>query len=137
MIYITILFFIGIATFSRIFGLALIVTLMMQDILILSQHSHIPMELSHGAEVEPFAPAEQEFFTRSLRFPTWFSKLVLLNLDAHELHHIYPSVPGYYLNRIGYKPHNEVTWWRWIWKAKRVSGVVLLFQNSNHTGFNI
>lgn len=137
MIYITILFFIGIATFSRIFGLALIVTLMMQDILILSQHSHIPMELSHGAEVEPFAPAEQEFFTRSLRFPKWFSKLVLLNLDAHELHHIYPSVPGYYLNRIGYKPHNEVTWWRWIWKAKRVPGVVLLFQNSNHTGFNI
>ncbi len=60
------------------------------------------MELSHGEAVEPFAPAEQEFFTRSLDFPKWFSQLVLLNLDSHELHHIYPSVPGYYLNRIDY-----------------------------------
>jgi omega-6 fatty acid desaturase (delta-12 desaturase) len=137
MTYVTIVYFVGISTVSQVFGLSVIITLMMQDILILSQHSHIPMELSHGADVEPFAPAEQEFFTRSLRFPKWFSKLVLLNLDAHELHHIYPGVPGYYLNRIDYKPHNEVTWWRWIWNAKRVPGVVLLFQNSNDTGLNI
>lgn len=137
MTYVTIVYLVGIATIAQVFGLSVIMTLMMQDILILSQHSHIPMELSHGEDVEPFAPAEQEFFTRSLRFPKWFSTLVLLNLDSHELHHIYPSVPGYYLNRIDYKSHNEVTWWRWIWNAKRVPGVVLLFQNSNDTGLNI
>ena len=135
--YVTIIYFVGISNVLQVFGLSVIMTLMMQDILILSQHSHIPMELSYGEEVEPFAPAEQEFFTRSLKFPKWFSQLVLLNLDSHELHHIYPSVPGYYLNRIDYRPHNEVTWWRWIWNAKRVPGVVLLFQNSNDTGLNI
>ncbi len=135
--YVAIVYLVGIATVSQIFGLSVILTLMMQDILILSQHSHIPMELSHGEQVVPFAPAEQEFFTRSLRFPKWFSTLVLLNLDAHELHHIYPGVPGYYLNRIDYKPHHEEAWWRWIWNAKRVPGVVLLFQNSNDTGLTI
>lgn len=135
--YMAIVYCVGMETIVVVFGLSTLLTLMMQDILILSQHSHIPMKLSHGEDVTPFAPAEQEVFTRSLRFPKWFSKWVLLNLDAHELHHIYPSVPGYYLDRIDYKPHNEVSWWRWIWKAKHVPGAVLLFQNSNDSGLNI
>ena len=44
--YIAIVYFVGIATIVQVFGLSLVMTLMMQDILILSQHSHIPMELS-------------------------------------------------------------------------------------------
>ena len=76
-------------------------------------------------------------FTRSLRFPAWFSTLFLLHMDAHELHHMYPAVPGYYLPRIEYAPHNEVNWWRWLMSAKRVRGEVFLFQNRNQTGLDI
>lgn len=121
----------------ELFGLGLLLTLMMQDPLILSQHTHIPMELSHGGEVPPFAPAEQEVFTRSLTFPQWFSRWILVNLDAHELHHVYPSVPGYYLHTLQRQTANGVLWWRWLLRAKQVRGDVLLFQNRNLTGYDL
>lgn len=121
----------------ELFGLGLLLTLMMQDPLILSQHTHIPMELSGGGEVLPFVPADQEVFTRSLIFPQWFSRWILVNLDAHELHHVYPSVPGYYLHTLQRQTLNGVPWWRWLLRAKQVRGDVLLFQNRNLTGYDI
>jgi len=136
-IYVSVCWLVGFHQILVIFALAAFLSLMMQDILILSQHTHIPMQLSQGEDVAPFTPAEQEFFTRSLEFPRWFSVLVLLNLDAHELHHIYPSVPGYYLSRIGYETHKCVPWWRWLQKAKQIPGEVFLFQNSSRSGFDI
>lgn len=121
----------------RLAGLGLFVTLVFQDILILSQHTHIPMHVSHGAAVRPFPPLEQEVFTRSLKFPQWFSRIVLLNMDAHELHHMHTRVPGYYLHKIDYEGVNTVTWWRWVLRAKRLPGDVFLFQNRDQTGFYI
>jgi len=61
-------------------GLGLLISLALQDLLILSQHTHIPMSLSQGEQVDPFSPAQQETFTRSLVFPSWISRLVLLTL---------------------------------------------------------
>ena len=121
----------------ELFGLGLLLTLMMQDPLILSQHTHIPMELSGGSPVTPFAPGEQEVFTRSLTFPNWFSRWILVNLDAHELHHVHPSVPGYYLHTLQRPTLNGVPWWQWLLRAKRVRGDVLLFQNRKLTGYDI
>ena len=40
----------------RGFGLSLFVTLSLQDLLILSQHTHIPMTLSKGGKVDPYTP---------------------------------------------------------------------------------
>lgn len=130
-------YFVGPARLSQAVGLGLAITLVLQDPLILSQHTHVPLRLSGGEPVRPFAPMEQEVFTRSLRFPRWFSRLVLLHVDAHELHHMFPRVPGYYLNRIAYVPHNEVHWWRWLRDAKRVPGEVFLFSNRNESGYDI
>ena len=101
--------------------------------LLLSQHTHIPQRLSHGAAVQPFRPFEQEPFTRSLRLPGWMSTL-LMHFDAHELHHIYPNVPGYRLRSIAYTPQNEVDWLQWIRAAKRLSGTRFLFSNRDDTG---
>ena len=89
----------------------------LQDLLILSQHTHIPMELAGDERVKPFTPGEQEEFTRSLVFPSWFSRLVLLNFDAHGLHHMHPSIPGYDLQRLDEQPDNCIAWWRWVWRA--------------------
>ena len=44
----------------------------------------------------------------------WLSTL-LLHFDAHELHHMYPFVPGYHLRR--HRLHagrTRVGWWRWM-----------------------
>ncbi len=136
-VYTAIAYWLGMAWLLQIFGVATLITLIMQDILILSQHTHVPMELSHGESVKPFTPAEQEVFTRSLKFPRWFSSYVLLNLDSHELHHMYTSVPGYCLQQIHYETHNRVVWWRWLLRAKRVPGELFLFQNRNQSGFDI
>ena len=54
---------------------------------------------SAGARGRPFPAVEQEPFTRSLRLPPLVSRFIL-HFDAHELHHMYPFVPGYHLHRI-------------------------------------
>jgi hypothetical protein len=96
----------------------------------------MPQHVSGGAAVRPYPAPEQESFTRSLRLPRWAS-IGLLHFDAHELHHMYPFVPGYYLNRIPYQPANEVGWWKWVTGAKRVSADVLLFENRTQSGLDL
>lgn len=139
-LYGALIVWIGPQRMLELVGPALLLTLMMQDLLILSQHTHIPMELSTSsgdAVVSPFAPSEQEVFTRSLTFPSWFARWILVNLDAHELHHVHPSVPGYYLHTIRRPTLNAVPWWRWLLRAKCVRGDVLLFQNRNVSGYEL
>ena len=74
--------------------------------------------MSHGEPVRPFPTIEQEVFTRSLRFSAWLSAL-LLHIDAHELHHMYPFVPGYRLGGIAYETENEIGVWTWIAASAR------------------
>lgn len=117
-------------------GLGLVLSLMIQDLLLLSQHTHIPQHLSNGQAVKPFPPQAQGQFTRSLRFPKWFSSLIL-HFDAHELHHRYIQISGYDLHKIPSNPQNEVNWWRWLCAVKRLPGDVFLFQNQTQTGFKL
>jgi fatty acid desaturase len=127
---------VGPLTLLRLVGPALVLSLMAEDVLLLSQHTHIPQNLSHGKAVRPFPAVQQEVYTRSLRLPNWLSTL-LLHFDAHELHHMYPFVPGYRLHRVAYTPHNEVGCWRWILAAKRMPGEVFLFENRTDSGWEI
>src|SRR5204862_237378 len=48
-------------------GPAVLLSLVAEDVLLLSQHTHIPQHVSHGDRVRPFPAIEQEVFTRSLR----------------------------------------------------------------------
>ena len=126
----------GPSTSLRLFGVALIVTFAAEDLLILSQHTHIPQRLSDGEDVRPFPTIEQEVFTRSLVFPRWLSAL-LLHIDAHELHHMYPFVPGYRLGEVKYETENEVGLLAWIKGAHALPGDLLLFHNRLETGADI
>lgn len=135
-LYSVMIFWIGAAPMLRIAGAALLLSLVVEDLLILSQHTHVPQHVSGGAAVKPFAAMEQEPFTRSLRLPRLVSTFVL-HFDAHELHHMYPFVPGYHLRRIAYAPGNEIGWWRWVRAAKRLRGDVLLFQNRIESGSDL
>jgi fatty acid desaturase len=117
-------------------GLAVLVAFALEDLLLLSQHTHMPQRVSGGSPVRPYPAIEQEPFTRSLRLPAPVSA-ALLHFDAHELHHMYPFVPGYHLRRIPYRPENEIGWLRWVRRAKQLPGEVFLFQNRTETGWDI
>jgi fatty acid desaturase len=134
--YAVVLIWLGPAAVLRLAGAAILLSSMLEDLLLLSQHTHVPQRVSHGKPVRPFPAIEQEPFTRSLRLPRLASALVL-HFDAHELHHMYPFVPGYYLGRIGYSPENEIGWWQWLRGAKKLRGDVLLFQNRVESGFDL
>jgi omega-6 fatty acid desaturase (delta-12 desaturase) len=135
-VYAAVVFALGPARAGRTLGLALAISFVIEDLLILSQHTHVPQHVSDGRSVKPFAAVEQEPFTRSLRLPPLASAFVL-HFDAHELHHMYPFVPGYHLRRIRYTPDNEIGWWHWVRGAKRIAADVLLFQNRSQTGHDL
>ena len=135
-IYLVLLLWLGAGTVVRIGALAVLLSLTIEDLLLLSQHTHVPQHVSHGEAVKPFPAIAQESFTRSLRLPKAASAFVL-HFDAHELHHMYPFVPGYHLRRITYATENEIGWWRWVWGAKRLRGDVLLFQNRIESGYDL
>lgn len=116
-------------------GLALLLTLVLQDPLILSQHTHIQQNLSEGRRVQPIRAAEQGRYTRSLRFPLPIAQGLLINFNEHELHHRHVHVPGYRLGRIAQRADNTVDWWVWLREAKRLPGSVFLFSNRERTGF--
>ena len=135
--YISLILLMGPSAFLQVFGLAFFITLVMQEVILLSQHTHIPTNVSDGKPVKSFPPLEQEVYTRSLRFPAWVSSIVLMHFDAHELHHMYVHVPGYDLRKIPYRTHGEVNWWKWIKGSKRLSGVAFLFSDRTKTGFEL
>ena len=121
----------------RLVGLGLLLNLVQEDLLLLSQHTHVPMHVAAGRKVKPFVPEDQEVFTRSLAFPTWFSVGVLVGVDAHELPHMHPRVPGYLLHRVAYRGPNEGAWWRWVLAARRIPGEGFLFQNRDQSGLDV
>ena len=121
----------------QIFGVAGLCSLVFLDLILFSQHNHIPQKISGGERVQPHPPHTQDIYTRSLVFPRWFSLVVLLGFDSHELHHMYPRVPGYRLSDIDEDVPNAITWWRWILKAKRVPATVIMFQNRKVTGLSL
>jgi len=132
-VYAAIVAVVGPVALLRLVGLGVLLSLVAEDLLLLSQHTHIPQQLSHGEPVRPFPTIEQEVFTRSLVFPTWLSA-VLLHIDAHELHHMYPFVPGYRLGGIAYETENEIDVWTWIRRARAMPGEIFLFHNRLETG---
>lgn len=135
-VYVAIVALAGPAIVLRTVGVGLLLAFIAEDVLLLSQHTHIPQQLSHGEPVRPFPTVEQEVFTRSLIFPRWLSAL-LLHIDAHELHHMYPYVPGYRLGEVHYTTENEIGLWEWIRGARAMPGELFLFHNRLETGADI
>jgi fatty acid desaturase len=107
------------------------------DVIMLSQHTHVPLKLSRGAKVKPIPAPDQAPYTRSLFFAPWLSIGILSGFDAHELHHVYPFVPGPRLREIPWTPPNEVPGWAWTRAAKAVPADVFLFQNRDTSGLSI
>ncbi|MES2320058.1 MAG: fatty acid desaturase [Pseudomonadota bacterium] len=131
--YMAVLAWFGPATVLRVCGLGLLLALAFQDLLLLSQHTHMPTSRAGADAVKPFSGPEQQINTRSLRLPGWLSWL-LLHFDAHELHHMRVRVPGYRLRALNEPAPNEVHWWTWLCAVKRLSGVEFMFDTRERTG---
>lgn len=135
-LYGSLVWWVGPGLLVRLFGVALLLAFVIEDVLLISQHTHLPMGRSEGHPVEPYPTMAQQPFTRSMRMPRWLSA-VLLHFDRHELHHMYPFVPGYRLDAVPFAPGNEVSWRAWVPAARAVPGDVLLFQSRNESGFDV
>lgn len=134
--YVAVAAIVGPRTLLRVTLLASLFTFVVEELIILSQHTHIPQNLSQGKPVPAFPAIEQEVFTRSLVFPSWLSAM-LLHIDAHELHHMYPFVPGYHLRAISYNTQNEIDWWTWVRCVRAMPGEIFMFHNRIETGVDI
>ena len=135
-LYLLLIVVAGPVALIKMTGAALIAALVVEDLLLVSQHTHVPMERAGGRDVRPFPAMEQEVYTRSVRLPSLLSR-VALHVDAHELHHMYPFVPGYRLAEVGYRPLNEISWRRWVPLARAMPGEVLLFQDRHESGVDL
>ena len=126
----------GPAELFMLCGPGLLLALAIEDILLLSQHTHMPTQIAGTARVQPLSPRAQQACTRSLCLPAWLSRM-LMHFDAHELHHMYVRVPGYHLRALGMQTPNEVRWWQWLCAAKKLSGKDFLFGSRNDTGMHL
>jgi fatty acid desaturase len=118
----------------RVYGLSYFLYLVASDPLLLSQHSHIPQDRAEGRKVAPIPYYEQDLYTRSVVFPKWISKWVLLYFDRHGVHHYFPSLPLYRLGDMQEPVRNQIAWWPWLRAAKKMPAHRLLLENSLQTG---
>jgi len=119
------------------FLLGLYLSLATMDVIMLSQHSHIPMPVSEGKKVKNFSNKDQVQFTRSLIMPRIMAKYLFLNFNYHELHHLLPSLSCYYLDRVGLEFSNTESFFSWVRRAKKIDAATLVFKNRNETNLNI
>lgn len=131
--YCTLLAWLGSGVVLRLGGAGLLLALACEDLLLLSQHTHMPSRLAGVERVAPFSGLQQQDSTRSLRLPAWLSWL-LLHIGALELHHMHVRVLGYRLRAFRQTTTNEVHCGTWLCAVKRLSGVDSLFGARERTG---
>lgn len=118
-------------------GLAYLISLVISDLFILSQHSHIDIPLAAGRDVRPITYAEQIPYTRSLRVQRTLARLLLLNFNLHELHHARPGVPAYHLGRITDPTPNTRPFWAFMVRSRAMKGVDFVFSTTRKSGVEL
>ena len=98
-VWVVIVWVIGPAQLLGFVGVGVVLALVAEDLLLLSQHTHIPMHLSGGQAVDPYPSLEQQPFTRSMKLPLWMSWLT----PALRCARAAPHVPV----RAGIPPHGD------------------------------
>lgn len=126
-----------IPNFFKLWALGYYLFLVMADPLLLSQHSHVPQKIALDENVRPVPVYEQENYSRSLVFPNWVSKFVLLNFDAHGTHHVWPTIPCYFVDRVRVKCENDMPWWVWLKRVKMLPADRIIFSSRETTGWDI
>ena len=113
---------------------AFIIGLVFSDLVILSQHSHIHMPVSHGKDVSPLKYQDQVQYTRSIHLGRIIDHWLLFNFSMHEKHHAFPGVPAYYLSQKEYPVENTRNFLTYLWRAKTMTGESFVFKTTKDTG---
>lgn len=130
--YAVVVGWLGWSLFFKLWGIAYFLFLFLSDPLLLSQHSSVPQKYAGDQKVSPIPFKDQDEFTRSLLFPDWVTKYVLLSFNNHIVHHIFPTMPGYNLYKVRESFPNEARWDDWLWEAKKTPAVELLFSEKRN-----
>jgi omega-6 fatty acid desaturase (delta-12 desaturase) len=120
--------------FFEVWGAAFVCFLMIGDPILLSQHVHLPLRKTQGARVTPFALAKQDLFSRTIIFPAWVERWVVLYFTTHGVHHAHPQVAHYDIARIPFSSSHAIRWSEWLRAAKRIPVMRLLYESSDDTG---
>jgi acyl-lipid omega-6 desaturase (Delta-12 desaturase) len=112
---------------------AYVLGLVISDLIILSQHSHIDIPISNGEAVRPVKYSDQTQYTRSLKFGKWFEHWVLFNFNLHEKHHAFPGLPAYYLQKKECSEMNKRPFVNYFWNAKRMTGQEFVFSTTKYS----
>ncbi|MCR9203030.1 MAG: fatty acid desaturase [Halobacteriovoraceae bacterium] len=123
---------VGWGRFLEVWGLAYFLFLFLSDPLLLSQHSSVPQNYAGERKVSPVPFKDQDQFTRTLIFPNWVTKYLLLSFNNHIVHHVFPTMPGYNLYKVQESFPNETPWKDWLWEAKKTTAVDLLFSEERN-----
>ncbi len=105
--------------------------------LLFSQHVHIDQADARYDDFEvaqSFHVKDQDIFSRTLVFPDWFSKWILLGFNQHAIHHIFPNLPAYEYSRVKETFPNTVPWKNWYAFSKSTDVCTLLFKTNKETG---
>jgi omega-6 fatty acid desaturase (delta-12 desaturase) len=128
-IYAVLFYFFGNWMLAYLFP-AYFLSLMISDLFILSQHSHIEIPLSQEVAVKPIRFSEQVQYTRSLALFKNIGSLVYFNFNLHELHHAYPILPAYYLHKTNLEMPNTVNFMDYLKDSKQMTGIDFIFSTS-------
>lgn len=119
--------------FTLYFLPAYLMSLMLSDLILLSQHSHIDIPISNGVVVKPIKFSDQIQYTRSIVFGKWVEHWLLFNFNLHEKHHAFPTVPSYYLQKKKCSVSNTRPFLKYLWNAKKLSGEEFVFSTTQHS----
>ena len=129
MLYIILFYFEGYWILQHLL-LGYFMSLIISDVFILSQHSHIEIPIAGEQKVKPIRYSEQLKYTRSISFSSLIEKYIFFNFNLHELHHFRPGLPAYYLDKIQVKTPNKVNVFNYIFDAKSMRGMSFVFSTS-------
>lgn len=115
--------------YLKVWGLAYLIFLVLCDPLLLSQHSGKKQMLALDNKVSMIHFKDQDEYTRSLKFPSFIEKVILLGFNHHSLHHLIPTMPGYHLVEMNFTDDTSEDWKTWLTEAKKMSGVELLYSD--------
>ncbi len=124
----------GLFGYLSVFALSFVLHSIIMDPIVLCQHCHLSYERAGDVDVKPILATEHDRYTRSVHFPRFISRWLLLGFDRHELHHLLPGIPGYLLNRVEEKTINQFSFFQWLRQAKRIPGYTLVFKTREQTG---
>lgn len=111
-----------------------ILSLIWKELMIMTQHTHIEIPVSDGAQVRPISYEEQKKYTRSFYLIPFIEKYILLNFNLHETHHVYPGLPAYWLDKLDVNKSRSPSFWSWFKTSKSMKGEDYVFRTSKHTG---